>query len=567
MAMESTQNIRLGVLAVLFTAFIQCVGYSQTGYATPSALTESTRSLLLQLDSVLTQVPVFDKAKEAELNRMRTQKPAPTASPNALYNYYLQLGQAYANYKADSALLYVNKALTVSEQAHLLKEQKSIATIRKADLLSKLGLYWEALALLKTLGTDSLPQQQKEDYYHTYSDLYRFCAEYAERGSYQQKYLQLANAYTDSLIQITTPNSYHYIYAHAYQLAQQGNLQQAIAFLRDGLEKLPQGSHEKSIAHYILSYLHHKNNNQTAELENLILSAIGDLQLSIKETTSLRLLAERMYESGDLPRAQRYMKKSMEDANFYNARLRNIQASQMLPIINKEYQMQREKHTHALQKALWGVGILGLLLLVAVVYVYCQMQRLRKTRKALEASHSDLVRLYHEQERSTVLLSEAYERLREANRIKEEYLGRYLQLSSAYIDTLAQYRHQLHQGLSAGHVREVSAQLRSPEVEQLALERFYEEFDNAFLSIFPNYIRELNTLLLPEEKYPEVLDRLTTELRILALLRMGVKDNSRIAELLRCSKSTVYTYRSKLKKKALNPDSFDEETLHIGAVK
>lgn len=262
------------------------------------------------------------------------------------------------------------------------------------------------------------------------------------------------------------------------------------------------------------------------------------------------------------------MKKSMADASFYNARLRNVQASKILPVIDRSYQLEKEMQLTKLQQFLWVISLLSLFLVLTIGFVIRQMKKLSKARSEVIKVNNELQKLNAElvdANRQQKLMNDS---LTEANRIKEEYIGRFLGLCSAYIDKLEAYRRMLNKKAASGKVDELYKTLKSSQFIDDELKEFYQNFDSSFLNIFPDFVECFNRLLPESEAIvPKQGEQLTTELRIFALIRLGITDSARIAGFLRYSITTIYTYRSKLRNKSLCRDDFEERVMKIGSFK
>ena len=241
----------------------------------------------------------------------------------------------------------------------------------------------------------------------------------------------------------------------------------------------------------------------------------------------------------------------MSDANFYNARLRSIQISKSYPLIAGTYELEREQQQNKLELMLTIISILTLLLVITVVGIVIQIRKISRDRK------------------HTLVLNEKLkhnnESLAEANKIKEVYLGRFLSFCSAYIDKMEAYQRSLNKKAKDGNLEELYKMLKSKQFIEDELTEFYHDFDNAFLNIFPNFVEQFNALLLENERVvPKQEEILTTELRIFALIRLGITDSQRIAEFLRYSITTIYNYRSKYRNKSIVPrEEFESEIMKI----
>ena len=277
------------------------------------------------------------------------------------------------------------------------------------------------------------------------------------------------------------------------------------------------------------------------------------------------MLAELLYEDGDYERAYRYIRFSWDATKFYNARLRNWQSADALSLIDKTYQVMIEKQNSRLQQYLLFITVLLLMLSLAMVYIYCQMKKLSKARNNLQVVNSKLNELNGELKQMNDCLSGTNLQLSEANQIKEEYIARFIKLCSTYINRLDTYRRMVSKKISSGHAAELLKVTRSQDIIDEELKDLYENFDAAFLHLFPDFISKFNDLLLDDGKiFPKKDELLNTELRIFALIRLGIEDSSQIAEFLRYSVNTIYNYRAKVKNKArCARDKFEQHVKEI----
>ena len=260
------------------------------------------------------------------------------------------------------------------------------------------------------------------------------------------------------------------------------------------------------------------------------------------------------------------MKKSMADASQYNARLRNVQASKMLPMIDYSYQMEKELQHKKLQFFLGVISLLSVFLILTIGYIFRQMKKLAKARLEVVCANNELKKLNADLVEANRLQRQLNDSLTETGRIKEEYIGRFLGLCSADIDKLETYRRMLNKKAASGKVEELYKTLKSSQFIDDELKEFYLNFDNSFLSIFPNFVECFNSLFPKDDVIvPKQGERLTTVMRIYARIRFGINDSAKIAGFLRYSITTIYTYRSKLKNRSLCRDNFEEEVMKIGS--
>lgn len=528
---------------------------------------ENADSLLRVLDKVVQNSGKYEARKKQTIASVKKQLAVPGLSPEEEYRINSQLSDEYEAYICDSARHYLNRNITIATRlrnADRVNETK----LRKARVLAASGLYGEGIGVLQTLDKKALSQTGLADYYQVFGNIYLYHAEYAQDREYMPEYLKKSRAYRDSVLLFTSPETYQYAITKGGWLADCGRAEEAENLLKHFMAKVSSETREYAVTSSILAFIYQCNHSPELRKEYLIKSAIADIKGVVKENNSLRTLAELLFEEGDLERANRYLKKSVADATFYNARLRNVQASKMLPVIDRAYQLEKERQRQKLQSFLWIISVLSVFLLLLVGYIIRQMRKLDKARRDISRVNGELQKLNTELVESNSCQRRMNDSLQEANCIKEEYIGRFLGLCSTYIDKLETYRRMLNRKTASSKREELYETLKSSEFIEDELKEFYRNFDNSFLKIFPDFVAHFNDLLPESEAIvPRQGERLTTELRIFALIRLGITDSAKIAGFLRYSITTIYTYRSKMKNKSLHRDDFEERVMEIGSFK
>ena len=314
---------------------------------------------------------------------------------------------------------------------------------------------------------------------------------------------------------------------------------QAKKIFQELVHSQPEESNVFARAAFSLAQLYRDEGRPEEYEKYLILSTISDIKASVKENAALPSLAFVLYGQGDITRAYHYIKRSLEDAIFCNARLRTIEISGMLPVIDAAYKLQIERQRRQLVLFLIIVSLLSVFLVISVVLIYKQVKKLSVARR----------------------------HLRQANHIKEEYIGHFLNLCSLYIEKLDNFRRTVNRKITAGQTEELLKLTKSSQFAGMEQKEFYANFDNAFLHLYPDFVTEFNRLLQPEERFiMKPGELLNTELRIFAIIRLGIDDSSKIANFLHYSINTIYTYRNKVKNKAINRENFEEEIMKIGVL-
>lgn len=507
-------------------------------------------SLLDMLDQTIASESQMMSTKEKRIHRLK-QLVHSSNGDETKFKLYSQIFDEYEVYICDSAYHYaqlIAQLATNNNNQYWENESK----LQMANILTISGMYPEAIDILQSLNKPELFTKQLisyyTNYYHTYNEWSEF-AEYDFRHYYKDK----GRAYQDSLLAMLTPDDKAYAFEYAWHAIETGDYERAHSLLFLRLPTAKPNTREYSILTSMIGILYWYLDDLDLHKEYLARSAISDINASIKENTSLRSLANILFDEGDLSRANTYIKKSLNDANFYNARLRSIQIAKSYPIIENAFQLERQQRQQELQNSLSIISVLSVLLALTVIYIVFQFRKLAEARKqALIANER---------------LKDNNQSLAEANHIKEEYLGQFLSLCSNYIEKMETHHRRLYKTAKEGNLAALTDKLKSNEFIEEELIEFYQVFDHAFLKIFPRFIEQFNNLLPLEDRViPKQGEILNAELRTFALIRLGIVDSQRIAEFLRYSITTIYNYRSKFRNKATVPrDQFEAAVMRISS--
>ena len=458
----------------------------------------------------------------------------------------------YMAYNFDSAYYYINK--NVERQRALGHADRFAASaVRMAHILAVSGIFNNARLLLNEVRVEDISTANKIDYYEQQSELNLFRSEMANFTPLFPAYVDSMQHYRQKILEIAPHDSYNYIFNLATYTCEQGEVDKAIKMLEDYLPKLRQGDRHYSIVTSTLAYFYtHKDQPQTRE-KYLLLSAISDLRASILENNSLRELSIILLERQEYKKAYNYLQQASADAKLYGSRLRSLQAARLAPLITEAYDAERVRTQNRTYILLAILSVITLLLIGTITFILSMM---RKRRAAIEKINT----LNQELERRNAAIEAANNEMKESNRIKDEYIGRFLELSSNYIQRGEDRAKLLNRLARDKKMAELYAELKSSASLNESIRLFYQNFDTAFLNIYPNFIKEVNSLMANGNQFEvDGGQKLTTELRILALIRLGINDNQKIADILRSSITTIYTYRSKLKARSLSKDTFEDE--------
>lgn len=513
--------------------------------ATPAAAAPEREPSLAELtDSLECAIRQHDRyvaRREARIARLKQE--GKEVADESLFRLYSQIYEEYKAYICDSAIHYLHLNLRWTIE-HQRPDAATQTRIELARLMAAAGMYQEATQLLQQTDRPTLPDRLLPAYYDSYHKLYEESARYTTDADFRQQYRQQAAAYADSLLRVLDPASSLYLEQAEMREAQAGRLENAFALNDSRLRRAAPDTPEYALATFHRSQLYHRLGNREEEKRYLTLSALADIRQAITDHASLWTLAWMLYEEGETERAYRYIRFSWEETKRYNARSRSLQTADMLSLIDLTYQALLERQASRLRLSVGLIAALALLLVAAAAFSYRQMKRLAVAHDRLEQANGQL---------------------QSSNRIKEEYIGRFMNLCSSYLGRLDAYRRMVNKKITSGQTEELLRTVRSREAADEDTRELYQHFDTAFLTLFPDFIEQFNALLLPEARLvPRKGELLNTELRIFALIRLGIDDSSQIADFLRYSVNTIYNYRAKVKNGAAGDrETFEKRLMSI----
>ena len=524
-------------------------------------------SLLLKLDQAIKERPIYMEQKELKLVELKRQlhRQIPDEERFAILGTLLD---EYRSFNTDSALHMAEEREQIAIRLGN-REYIDNARMNKADVLGMTGMYKEVMDLMRNIHIDRLQVDIHPYYYHIYRTVYGLMADYAVTAYEKKLYTELTDKYRDSLLLVNKDNLLIHTLIQSDQYNVRNEYDKAIRLLTDYLALQKDYEHDVAICAYTLSESYRLKGDKEKEKEYLIVSAMADMKTAVREYISLRKLAVLLYQEGDIERAYSYVKICMEDAAACNARLRKLEILEIFPIINDAYQQKTEKQQEQMKWALVSISLLSLFLLLAIFYVYKQMKKVAAARREVIDANKRLKELNDELHLSNAQLKEANHSIAENSYLKEEYIGRYMDQCSVYLEKMDNYRRSLGKIAATGNVEELYKNIKSSKFIEGELKEFYTNFDNTFLQLFPTFVEDFNALLADDEQISlKAGERMNTELRIFALIRLGITDSVKIAQFLRYSVTTIYNYRTKVRNKAAGDrDLLEQEVMTIGKSK
>jgi len=547
------------IVCLLFPAYV-CADTSKHAL-------EENRKLLHSLDSLLEQQDLFVRVKEERIKQLKMQY-SRVKDVKELYAMNRMVYLEYRVYDADSALHYINKNIQLAQQTNN-RTWEVVSLLEQSFVLTSSGLLTEALKAVSDIQPEELPQNLRSEYFGRLCTLYSRLRDYSsENSQLSEHYNNLQKAFRDSVYLTATPDELRYWNCRAWLYLGTPEIEPVKQAFEENKQTLSNDSRKYSIATYNLSAIYRSENNESKYLENLILSAMADIRSVNGDIGSLQEIAEYLFKHGEIDRAYNYILYCSQKAMLFHNRVRIVKMSHLQNQIYKAYQEQSRTQQKRLQASLIAVSFLFLVLIGALLFIRKQMRRLKEAylkldstnqklsvnMDALSTAHQRLEEVNMQLKDLNTQLQEVNDQLRESNYVKEEYIGYVFNICSTYISKLEEFRKNINRKLKVGQIEDVKAITDSSATASNELKEFYQNFDTIFLHLYPDFVGDFNALLLPEERIElKEGELLNTELRIHALIRLGITDSVKIADFLHCSAQTVYNNRLRTRNKSIIP--------------
>lgn len=540
-------------------------------------------SLLTRLDSLIAQKDVFIIAKENKIAQLQKQKKEVRTLEE---RYWLNktLYDEYFVYNADSAMLYVEQNLNIASE--LGKNEWVLeCRIKKSFLLSATGLLKEASDELQYVSSDLLSQKLKVEYYDQMMFLYSHFGQYSggDNSEMRERYYLKEKSYQDSIYATVTPNDPFYLWYKGWKFRGSVGVESVREELLQEVTTSALETRRDAMNAYILACLYLDAGEKDNYLKFMICSGIADVRTANKDIASLEELAKVLFDLGDIDHAYNYINYCLQNAQLYRNRVRMVNIAKVQDDIRQAYQERSREQKSRLHLFLIITCVLSIVLLLAVLYILRQMKHLSYSRsqlneanvllnkhiEELSLAHTKLAKVNEQLQLLNEQLKETNRKLRESNYVKEEYIGYVFAICSNYISKLDEFRKNINRKIKAKQIDDIKALTDTPAMVQNELKEFYHNFDAIFLHVYPDFIRDFNALLQPDAQI--VLKEgqlLNTELRIYALVRLGINDSVKIADFLHCSPQTVYNNRLKMRNKAIIPkEDFASTVMALGRMR
>jgi uncharacterized coiled-coil protein SlyX len=534
-----------------------------TAFATKAA---GTDELLNELTQVLANKPAYFKQRTDRIAALTEQFQAHQADDELKFATGLRIYQEYKSFKYDSAFTYAQRLLQLATKIKS-PEKIEASKLNLAFIQVSSGMFKEAFESLESVNPTRLDSASRVELYFTKARAYSDLADFNSSTYYRPIYTAKAVAYSDTALAYCRPGSYQALAVQGFYYLKTNNIKASEQLYKQILSlpklSLPQLAVNASTAAYVAEL----SGKPEEAFQLLIRAAIADVQSATTETLALYKLSDLCYQQGDLKHAYTFIQNAREDAAFYNARLRQVQISSIFSVIEGERISIIERQRKTLGIYAIATTVLALLVIAFAAVIFRQLRRLQRAEVTISAINEALQENNAHLSQLNQQLSAANHKLNEANVIKDEYIGYYFNITSEYIDRIEGFKSALDKSLANKQYLSTQRIIDSINIKRERNELF-KGFDGVFLKLFPHFVADFNELLKPEERIHLTEDQLlTAELRLFALIRLGIDDSERISKILGYTINTVYTYKARTKKKSKYPsEEFEDRVRAIQAV-
>lgn len=507
---------------------------------------EDEDELLHRLDQYIARRDEFSSKKEKKLIRMK-KKLNLTSGKRERLSLYNQIYREYYTYRYDSAMVYAKRGLQLAEQLHD-DYYINLNKINRAAVLSTGGFYSQAEDLLLSLKPEDISPKLMQYYYYTLTWVYNYWGAFCERSEFKEEMQDKKRLYLAKTLEYmgNKQSALYYYLSGELEYLQHRTDKKVLGWYQKALAASPVDSRVHASAAYCIARYYQDNEQMDIYEKYLVQAAISDQVCPLKENLALQELSTYLYnkDAKYAKRVSKYIYCSMEDAQFYNNRLRMVEISRIFPLITETNHQREIRQNRIITASLVVVSIVSLGFLAMMFFVFRINKRLAKSRREVRSQN--------------MLLEELNQKLLNTNKRRETYMRLFMDISAVYIKKLDDYRKLVSRKIKAKQTADLLTAINSYKLAEEEASSFYIRFDKAFMDLYPNFVDEFNQLLLPEKQIVlPAPNSLTKELRIYALMRLGITDGQELATLLFYSTQTIYNYKTSIRKRAKDLTTFD----------
>ena len=515
------------------------------------------RKLFERLDKAIADKEHYQRQKTNKLKRLKRNLSDAINDKERLM-WLDSIYWEYSTYRYDSASFYVAQGLKLAEDTH--NEEYIIKNkINRASVLSVGGFYSQAEIALQDIDPDKLQGWDKSYFYFTKAWIYDYWGSFVAKSEFAPEMAAKKKKYVELTLQSISPERrntgvYNYLKGELIYMDHPTH-KDVLKYYMAAMKETSAYNRVHAQATYGVARYYQDIERYDLYEQYLVEAAISDIKCQLKETLALQKFAAFIYQK-DLRNSERaydYLELLMEDAKFFNNRLRMLEISNILPVIATVKQQEAEQSRSRIQAYFFVIcSVLCITLALFVVSVK-RKNRLVRNKKELEEQSLQL-------ELKSSQMEELNKRLMATNKRRETYMRLFMDISALYIKKLDDYRKLVSRKVKTGQTTDLLKVVNSIKVGEEEAKAFYVRFDKAFMELYPDFVDKLNELLVEDQQIELPSNHtLSTEVRIFALMRLGVTDSQEIATLLFYSTQTIYNYKSAMRAKAKNRDTFESD--------
>ena len=511
-----------------------------------NASSVNEEQLFHRLDSYIAQRSKFTQRKEAKLLRLKKQLYT-TSDKRSQLRLYNQIYREYYTYRYDSAMTYAKKGFQLAVQ---LQDDYfiNLNKINRAAVLSTGGFYSQAEDLMLAMDVEKMSPKLLQYYYYTLAWVYNYWESFCNKSEFQKGLVTKKRLYLGKTLEHigNKESALYYYLSGEFEYLKQRTSKKTLQFYMKALSASPLNSRVYASSAYCIARYYYDTDQKDLYEKYIVEAAISDQICPLKENLALQEFSTYLYnkDASYAKRVAKYLYCSMEDAQFYNNRLRMVEISRILPLITETNHQAEVRKNRIVTASLVIVSILSLGFLAMAFFAFKMNKRLAKSRREIKSQNT--------------LLDELNQKLLNTNKRRETYMHLFMDISAVYIRKLDDYRKLVSRKIKAKQTADLLTAINSYKLAEEEAANFYIRFDKAFIDLYPNFVEEFNQLLLPEKQIVlSAPNSLTKELRIYALMRLGITDGQELATLLFYSTQTIYNYKTAIRKRAKDLTTFD----------
>lgn len=528
----------------------------------------------LILKKVLDSVSIYDSKKVQNIEELSSKlNNLDKDNLEERYNLSQQLFEQYVVFQKDSAFQY---ALIIKNIADSLKVKhlQNKASINLADICVSGGMYKEGFDFLRSVDTLSLTKETASLFYGLMGRCYSDMAEYSNVPYFSEKYNKLAKIYRNKALELTETGTFYNNFLQAFNRYMDKDYPGALGEFKS-LLKNDVSSHDLALTNFMIGELYNLNSKADLAVEHFTIATIYDVKTSTKESLAMIRLSELLFKKKDLVNASTVINKAYEDALFYGAQQRKLQIGAILPLIEQEIVKNIERERKRLYWQYITVMAFLIVLVCFTIIIFMQVKRLKKAKILISKAHNELqktnkklVKVNRQVKENNKEIGLVNKRLNEANKIKEEYLGFFFTEYDDIFEKFNELTSNIEYDIQDENYDKVRFHLSRYNLGK-EKEKLLRNFDTAFIKLFPNFVQEFNSLMKEGQEIKLKNNQiLTKELRIFALIKLGITHNDKIAQILGYSVNSIYAYKTKIRNQSIiENENFDLKLIENTSIK